>query len=54
LNFYFKAQIAVRGEISKTDFGMDTTGKKNRGRPGKTWMEGVKAVMTTRYLEPNK
>jgi len=28
--------------------------RRKRGRPGKTWMEGVKAVMTTRNLEPDQ
>jgi len=25
-----------------------------RGRPKKTWMEGIKAAMTTRNLEPDQ
>jgi hypothetical protein len=32
---------------------MDTRGEKKRGRPRKTWMEGVQADMTTRNLEPD-
>jgi hypothetical protein len=28
--------------------------RRERGRPRKTWMEGVKAVMTTRNLEPDQ
>jgi len=31
--------------------GLDTTGEKEKkGRPRKTWMEGVQAAVTTRYL----
>jgi len=29
-------------------------GRKKRGRPRKTWMEGVQAAMTTRNLEPDQ
>jgi hypothetical protein len=28
--------------------------RRKRGRPRKTWMEGVQAAMTTRNLEPDK
>ena len=28
--------------------------RKKRGRPSKTWMEGVQAAMTTRNLEPDQ
>jgi hypothetical protein len=28
--------------------------RRNRGRSRKTWMEGVQAAMTTRYLEPDQ
>jgi len=28
--------------------------RRKRGRPRKTWMEGVQAVMTTRNLEPDQ
>jgi hypothetical protein len=28
--------------------------RRKRGRPRKTWMEGVQAAMTTRNLEPNQ
>jgi len=28
--------------------------RKKRGRPRKTWMEGVQAAMTTRNLEPDQ
>jgi hypothetical protein len=28
--------------------------RRKRGRPTKTWMEGVKAAMTTRNLEPDQ
>jgi len=28
--------------------------RRERGRPRKTWMEGVQAAMTTRNLEPDQ
>ena len=28
--------------------------RRKRGRPRKTWMEGVQAAMTTRNLEPDQ
>jgi hypothetical protein len=28
--------------------------RRKRGRPRKTWMEGVQAAMTTRNLEPHQ
>jgi len=28
--------------------------RRKRGRPRKTWMEGVQAAMTTRNLEPDR
>jgi len=28
--------------------------RKKRGRPKKTWMEGVRAAMTTRHLEADQ
>jgi hypothetical protein len=28
--------------------------RSKRGRPRKTWMEGVQAAMTTSYLEPDQ
>jgi hypothetical protein len=33
---------------------MDTTGEKEKRTPRKTWMEGIKAAMTTRNLEPDQ
>jgi hypothetical protein len=38
------------GENTKINYGME---RRKRGRPRKTWMEGVKAAMTTRNLEPD-
>ena len=43
----------ARGENTKINYGMDTTGEKERGRPRKTWIEGVQAAMTTRNLVPD-
>jgi hypothetical protein len=31
-----------------------TEQRRKRGRPRKTWMEGVQAAMTTTNLEPNQ
>ena len=28
--------------------------RRKRGRPRKTWLEGVQAAVTTRYLEPDQ
>ena len=47
-------QKDARGQNTKINYGLDTMGEKEnntRGRPRKTWMEGVKAAMTTRNLE---
>jgi hypothetical protein len=46
--------LNFRGENTKINYGMDTTGERKRGRPRKTWMEGVQATMTTRNLEPDQ
>ena len=43
-----------RGENTKINYGLITTGEKERGRPRKTWMEGVHAAMTIRNLEPDQ
>jgi hypothetical protein len=45
----------ARGENTKINYGMDTRGEKEkRGRPRKTWMEGVQAAMTARNLEQDQ
>jgi hypothetical protein len=36
------------------DYGVDTRERIKRGRPRKTWMEGVRAAMKTRYLEADQ
>jgi hypothetical protein len=46
-------QKDARGENTKINYGMDTTGEKERGRPRKMWI-GVQAAMTTRNLEPDQ
>jgi len=33
---------------------VDTRGKKKRGHPRKTWMEGVRAAMKTRHFEADQ
>jgi len=59
-------QKDARGENAKINYGLDTTGEKEkktdwiprerrkRGRPRKTWMEGEQTAMTTRNLEPDQ
>ena len=44
-------QKDARGESTKTNYGIDTTGEKEKRTSKKKWMEGVKAAMTARYLE---
>jgi hypothetical protein len=41
-------------QTTKINYGVDTRGKKKRGRPRKTWMEGVRAAMKTRHLEADQ
>jgi hypothetical protein len=41
-------------ETTKINYGVDTRGKRTRGRPRKTWMEGVRAAMKTRHLESDQ
>ena len=41
----------ARGENIKSNYGLDTAGEEEKGRPRKTWMEEVQAAMTTRNLE---
>ena len=44
-----------RGENTKINYGLDTTGEKEkRTSKKKEWMEGVQAAMTTRNLEPDQ
>jgi len=40
------------GEITKINYGMDTTGEKEKRTSKKTWLEGVQVDMKTRNLEP--
>jgi hypothetical protein len=47
-------QKDAAGENTKINHGMDTAGEKERGRPRQTWIEGVKAAMTARNLEPDQ
>jgi hypothetical protein len=50
----WRSQKDARGENTKINYGMNTRGeRRKRGRPRKTWMEGVQAAMTTRNLEPD-
>ena len=48
-------QKDTRGENIRINYGMDTTReRRKRGRPSKTWMEGVQAAVTTTNLEPDQ
>ena len=40
-------QKDARGENTKTNYGMDTTVKKEKRTPKEKWLEGVQAAMTT-------
>jgi hypothetical protein len=48
-------QTDAVGENTKINYGIDTTGEKEkRTSKKKTCMEGVQAAMTARNLEPNQ
>jgi len=47
-------QKDARGQNSKINYGMDTTGEKEKRTSKKKWMEGIQAAMTTRNLEPDQ
>jgi hypothetical protein len=47
-------RISGKGKLILLNYGMDTTGEKEKRTSRKTWMEGVKAAMTTRNLEPDQ
>jgi len=38
---------------SKINYGLHSTGEKEKRTPRKTWMEGVQVAITTRNLEPD-
>jgi len=42
------------GRITKLIMDWIQRERRKRGHPRKTWMEGVKAAMTTRNLEPDQ
>jgi hypothetical protein len=44
----------ARGEIIKINYGVDTRERRKRGRPRKTWMEGIRAALKTRHLETDQ
>ena len=54
IRFTCPAHLITRGENTKINYGMGTTGEKKKGRPRKTWMEGVQAAMTTGNLETDQ
>ena len=47
-------QKDARGGNTEINCGMDTMGRRKRGRQRKRWMEGVQAAITTRSLEPDQ
>jgi hypothetical protein len=52
LQWYVKRMPEER--IPKLIMGWIPDERRQRGRPRKTWMEGVQAAMTTRHLEPDQ
>jgi hypothetical protein len=56
LFFTFKFNVKKMPEerISKLIMEWIPEERRKRGRPRKTWMEGVKAAMTIRNLEPDQ
>jgi len=49
-------QKDTKGENTKINYGMDTTGEKEKRTSNKNvdWTEGVQAAMTTRNLETDQ
>jgi len=48
------SQKDARREKTKIIIDWTPRERSKRGRPRKTWMEGVQAAMTTRNLEPDQ
>ena len=47
-------QNLLQNLLPKLIMGWVPWERRKRGRPRKTWMEGVQAAMTTRNLEPDQ
>jgi hypothetical protein len=54
LQWYGHVKRMPEERIPKLVMEWITTGEKKRGRPRKTWTEGVQEAMTTRNLEPDQ
>jgi hypothetical protein len=54
LQWYDQVKRMPEERISKSIMEWVPEERRKRGRTRKTWMEGVKAAMTTRNLEPNR
>jgi hypothetical protein len=52
LQWYGHVKRMAEDRIPKLVMDWIPLERRTRGRPRKTWMEGVKAAMTTRNLEP--
>jgi hypothetical protein len=53
-NYIIKIMLMPEERIPKLIMEWKPQERRKRGRPRKTWMEGVQAVMTTRNLEPDQ
>ena len=54
LQWYGNVKRMPEDRISKLIIEWTPRERRKRGRPRKTWMEGVQAAMTTRNLEPDQ
>jgi hypothetical protein len=54
LQWYGHVQRMPEDRIPKLIMEWIPQERRKRGRPRKTWMEGVQAAMTTRNLEPDQ
>ena len=54
LQWYSHVKRMPEKRISKLIMEWIQRERRKRGRPRKTWMEGVQAAITTRNLEPNQ
>jgi hypothetical protein len=54
LQWYGHVKTMSEERITKLIMEWIPLERRKRGRPRKTWMEGVKAAMTTRDLEPDQ
>ena len=54
LQWYGHVKRMPEERIPKLIMDLIPRERRKRGRPRKTWMEGVQAAMTTRHLEPDQ